>query len=44
MKGWIAWDCNERSLDGFNSKLGWVRVDLSKLFHIQNIHAEKEKA
>jgi len=31
-EGWIAWDCNERSLDGFNPKLGWVRVDLSKLF------------
>jgi len=27
-EGNIAWDCNERSLDGFNPKLGWIRIDL----------------
>ena len=30
----IAWDSNEKSLDGFNPETGWIRVDLTKLFHI----------
>lgn len=39
----IAWDCNERSLDGFNPKLGWIRVDLTQLFHIHRIYELKRR-
>ncbi|MBC7113010.1 MAG: transposase, partial [Candidatus Methanomethyliales bacterium] len=39
----IAWDCNERSLDGFNPKLGWIRVDLTRLFHIHRVYELKRK-
>ncbi|MEM3512354.1 MAG: transposase [Candidatus Jordarchaeales archaeon] len=42
-KGRIAWDCNERSLDGFNPKLGWVRVDLTELFHIHRVYESKRR-
>jgi len=42
-EGRIAWDCNERSLDGFNPKLGWIRVDLSQLFHIHRAYELKRK-
>ncbi|MBC7113874.1 MAG: transposase [Candidatus Methanomethyliales bacterium] len=41
--GKVAWDCNERSLDGFNPKLGWIRVDLARLFHIHRVHELKRK-
>ncbi|MGQ9781299.1 MAG: hypothetical protein ACUVQ8_03455 [Nitrososphaeria archaeon] len=39
----IAWDLNEKSMDGFNSNLGWVRVDLTKLFHIHRVYELKRK-
>jgi len=42
-KGWIVWYCNERSLDGFNPKPGWIRVDLSQLFHIHRVYELKRK-
>ena len=37
-KGKIAWDCNEKSLDGFSPKTGWVRADLTTLFHIHRVY------
>ncbi|MEM1674823.1 MAG: transposase [Candidatus Bathyarchaeia archaeon] len=43
VKGRIAWDCNERSLDGFNPKLGWVRADLTELFHIHRVYELKRR-
>jgi len=42
-KGGIAWDCNEKSLDGFNPEIGWVRVDLSRLFHIHRVYEIKRR-
>jgi len=42
-KGSIAWDCNEKSLDGFNPEIGWVRIDLTKLFHIHRVYEIKRK-
>ncbi|MBS7288745.1 MAG: hypothetical protein KIH01_08415, partial [Candidatus Freyarchaeota archaeon] len=36
-KGVIVWDCNERSIDGFNPEIGWIRVDLRKLFHMHRV-------
>jgi len=42
-EGRIAWDCNERSLDGFNPRLGWIRVDLSQLFHIHRVYELKRR-
>jgi len=42
-KGGIAWDCNEKSLDGFNPEVGWVRVDLSRLFHIHRVYEIKRR-
>jgi len=26
VKGKIAWDCNEKSLDGFSPNTGWIRM------------------
>ncbi|GBC73526.1 hypothetical protein HRbin04_00929 [archaeon HR04] len=43
VKGKIAWDCNEKSIDGFNPKLGWVKIDLTRLFHIHRIYELKRK-
>jgi putative transposase len=43
LKGGIAWDCNEKSLDGFNPEIGWVRVDLSQLFHIHRVYELKRR-
>lgn len=43
IKGKIAWDCNEKSLDGFNPEIGWIRIDLTKLFHIHRIYELKRK-
>jgi putative transposase len=37
----IAWDSNEKSLDGFNPYIGWIRVDLTKLFHIHRVYEIK---
>ena len=39
----IAWDSNEKSLDGFNPKRGWIRIDLTKLFHIHRVYELKRK-
>ncbi|MEM3372459.1 MAG: transposase, partial [Candidatus Korarchaeum sp.] len=39
--GRIAWDCNLKSLDGFNPELGWIRIDLGKLFHIHRVYELK---
>ncbi|MEM3371993.1 MAG: hypothetical protein QXO55_05245 [Candidatus Korarchaeum sp.] len=39
--GKIAWDCNVKSLDDFNPKLGWTRVNLKKLFHIHRVYELK---
>ncbi|MBS7288094.1 MAG: transposase [Candidatus Freyarchaeota archaeon] len=41
--GAIAWDCNEKSLDGFNPEIGWIRVDLRKLFHIHRVYELKRR-
>jgi putative transposase len=43
VNGKMAWDCNEKSLDGFNPDIGWVRVDLTKLFHIHRVYELKRK-
>jgi len=43
VKGKIAWDCNERSLDGFSPSTGWIRIDLTKLFHIHRVYEVKRK-
>lgn len=42
-KGRIVWDSNEKSLNGFNPKVGWVKVDLIKLFHIHRVYELKKK-
>jgi putative transposase len=39
----IAWDCNEKSLDGFSPKTGWIRADLTILFHIHRVYELKRK-
>ncbi|MEM3446651.1 MAG: transposase [Candidatus Korarchaeum sp.] len=39
--GRIAWDCNMKSLDGFNPELGWIRIYLGKLFHIHRVYELK---
>ncbi|MEM3537767.1 MAG: hypothetical protein QXG30_04785 [Candidatus Korarchaeum sp.] len=41
--GKIAWDCNLKSLDGFNPKLGWIRIDLGELLHIHRVYELKRK-
>jgi putative transposase len=41
VKGKIAWDCNEKSLDGFSPNKGWIRIDLTKLFHIHRVYETK---
>jgi putative transposase len=43
VNGKMAWDCNEKSLDGFNPNIGWVRIDLTKLFHIHRVYEIKRK-
>jgi len=43
VKGKMAWDCNERSLDGFSPSTGWIRIDLTKLFHIHRVYEAKRK-
>jgi len=42
-KGSIAWDCNEKSLDGFSPETGWIRIDLTLLFHIHRVYEIKRK-
>jgi putative transposase len=36
--GKMAWDCSEKSLDGFSPNTGWIRIDLTKLFHIHRVY------
>jgi putative transposase len=43
VEGKIAWDCNEKSLDGFSPSTGWIRIDLTKLFHIHRVYEVKRK-
>ena len=43
VKGKMAWDCNEKSLDGFSPNTGWIRIDLTKLFHIHRVYETKRK-
>jgi len=43
VKGKVAWDCNEKSLDGFSPNTGWIRIDLTKLFHIHRVYELKRK-
>jgi len=31
------------SLDGFSPKFGWIKIDLSKLYHIHRVHEIKRK-
>ncbi|MBS7288893.1 MAG: transposase, partial [Candidatus Freyarchaeota archaeon] len=38
-----VWDCNEKSLDGFNPEIGWIRVDLRRLFHIHRVYELKRR-
>jgi putative transposase len=39
--GKMAWDCNEGSLDGYSPGTGWVRADLTRLFHIHRVYEVK---
>jgi len=41
IRGKIAWDCNEKSLDGFSPETGWIRIDLTKLFHTHRVYEVK---
>jgi putative transposase len=43
VRGRIAWDCNEKSLDGFSPETGWIRIDLTKLFHIHRVYEVRRK-
>jgi hypothetical protein len=39
VKGKIAWTAT--SLDGFSPNTGWIKVDLTKLFHIHRVYEIK---
>ena len=39
----LAWDLNETSLDAFDPELGWVRVDLSELYHVHRAYELKRR-
>ncbi len=39
----VGWDLNLRSLDGFSPKYGWIRIDLTQLYHIHRVHEIKRK-
>jgi len=39
----IGWDSNLFSLDGFSPKYGWIKIDLSKLYHVHRVHEVKRK-
>ena len=43
VRGGIAWDCNVKSLDGFNPYIGWIRIDLTRLFHIHRVYEVKRR-
>jgi len=40
---YIGWDSNLFSLDGFSPRYGWIKIDLSKLYHIHRVHEIKRK-
>jgi len=40
---YIGWDSNLFSLDGFSPKYGWIKIDLSELYHIHRVHEIKRK-
>jgi len=40
---YIGWDLNMHSLDGFSPKYGWIKIDLSKLYHIHRVHEVKRR-
>jgi len=39
----IGWDSNLFSLDGFSPRYGWIKIDLSELYHIHRVHEIKRK-
>jgi hypothetical protein len=43
VKGKVAWDCNEKSLDRFSPETGWIRIDLAKLFHIHRVYEVRRR-
>lgn len=43
VRGKVAWDCNEKSLDGFSPGIGWIRMDLAKLFHIHRVYEVRRR-
>jgi putative transposase len=43
VKGKTAWDCNEKSLDGFSPETGWIRINLTGLFHIHRVYEIKRR-
>jgi len=40
---YIGWDLNMHSLDGFSPKYGWIKIDLSRLYHIHRVHEVKRR-
>jgi len=40
---YIGWDSNLFSLDGFSPRYGWIKIDLSELYHIHRVHEIKRK-
>ena len=41
----IDWDSNLFSLDGFSPRYGWIKANLSRLYHIHRVHEiKREKA
>jgi putative transposase len=39
----LAWDSNEASLDAFDPRLGWIRVDLSDAYHVHRVYELKRQ-
>jgi len=40
---YIGWDSNLFSLDGFSPRYGWIKIDLSELYHIHRVHEIKRQ-
>ncbi|RDD53752.1 MAG: hypothetical protein BA066_02650 [Candidatus Korarchaeota archaeon NZ13-K] len=40
---YIGWDLNMYSLNGFSLKYGWVKIDLSRLYHVHRVHEIKRR-
>ncbi len=38
----IGWDLNLFSIDGFSPKYGWIKIDLSKIYHAHKVHEVKK--